>query len=225
MKKVVEKIMALMLMMGVMITSSSMVAMAAPAETQTTETLQVEGIDQFFSKNVDGTMSFDSMAASMSGYNQTTVDFVQENVDMINQLVVTKGVSIADDYSVTICTDNNQLGSKAARTMARAKGQSKVVVWATGMVLVYMNTSETNDLYSALSKVGAGCTLLGIVPTLIAAKAIISQACSVGIYVASVSIVAYQSQINQVRKNGTGIIMYVAPMPDGIGSSVSFGAQ
>ena len=35
----------------------------------------------------------------------------------------------------------------------------------------------------------------------------------------------YKAQINQVKSKGTGIIMYVTPMPDGVGSTATFGAQ
>ncbi len=140
-------------------------------------------------------------------------------------MVISQGATIADDYSVTLYTDTRSSNVKSARTSARAKGQSKVVVWATGMVLVYMNSAEASDLSSAITKAGIGCTLSGIIPFLLTAKPLISQACSIGLYVAGVAIVSYQVQIDKVRASGKGIIMYVAPMPDGIGSSVSFGSQ
>lgn len=224
MKKLVKRALALVLFVTVIV-SSSIGTMAAPAENTTSETLQLEGIEKYFSKNVDGTMSFDNIRAYSEGYNQATINFIQKNVEEINEMVISQGVTIADDYSVTLYTDTQSSNVKGARASTRAKGQSKVVVWATGMVLVYMTSTEANDLYNALGKVGIGCTLAGIIPFLVAAHAIISQACSAGLYVASVAIVGYQAQIAQVKKSGKGIIMYVAPMPDGIGSSVSFGSQ
>lgn len=224
MKKLVKKALAIVLFVTI-IASSSISTMAAPAKKTTSETLQLDGIEKYFSRNVDGTMSFDSIKSYSEGYSQSTINFVQKNVELINEMVISQGATIADDYSVTLYTDTQSSNMKGARASARAKGQSKVVVWATGMVLVYMTSTEANDLYNALGKVGIGCTLAGIIPFLAAAHAIISQACSASLYVASVAIVRYQAQIAQVKKSGKGIIMYVAPMPDGNGSSVSFGSQ
>ena len=137
----------------------------------------------------------------------------------MNELV-SQGYVINDDFSMDI-----YINKSSGKNMLRAvRGQSKVVVWATGMVLVYMTNVEANDLYNTLGKVGAWITLSGIIPYLLKSKEIISEACGVALFVGGVSIVLYQAQINQARKNGTGIIMYVAPLPDG-GTSVAFGAQ
>lgn len=57
------------------------------------------------------------------------------------------------------------------------------------------------------------------------AKPLLSKACAASATVAGLQLSLYKSQINQVKKNGTGIIMYVAPMPDGMGNQITFGAQ
>lgn len=108
---------------------------------------------------------------------------------------------------------------------SRARGQSKVEIWATGMVLVYLNSDEANDLYNLVGNLNFVGTLYDGAGLLTVAKPRISYACNVASYVAGIWISSYKAQINQAKSNGTGIIMYVAPMPDGIGSTTSFGAQ
>ena len=63
MKKRVTKLVALLLV-GAMTLGTGLVSMAAPLETQSEEVLMTEGIEKFFIKNVDGTMSFDANGAS-----------------------------------------------------------------------------------------------------------------------------------------------------------------
>ena len=60
MKKLVKKALAIVLFVTI-IASSSISTMAAPAKKTTSETLQLDGIEKYFSRNVDGTMSFDSI--------------------------------------------------------------------------------------------------------------------------------------------------------------------
>lgn len=192
--------------------STSAVALAAPIE-ETEKVIDVEGIEQFFSKNDDGTMSMDAKQAREAGYSEYTIQFVQSNIDGINEAVRTQGAVIDDDFKATIYFSTS-----------RARGQSKVETWATGMVLVYMNNAEADDLYNTIDNLGWLGTLAGLAGLLTVSKPIISQACGISSFVAAVAIGLYKAQINQVKKNGTGIIMYVAPLPNG-GSSVTFGAQ
>ncbi|MCI5934139.1 MAG: hypothetical protein MRZ65_01305 [Lachnospiraceae bacterium] len=203
--------------------SSSIVALAAPTES-TREENDVEGIERFFAKEENGTMSLNVEMAKADGYSDKAIQFVLSNIENINELVLTQGVHIDENYSVTIYNESSANNSGLSRAARAVKGQSKVVVWATGMVLVYMNTSEVNDLYNTIDNLGWVCTILSILGYVTTARPILSQACNAAAFVGGVTISLYKSQINQVKKNGTGIIMYVTPMPDG-GSSVSFGAQ
>lgn len=213
MKKRVTKLVALLLV-GVMTLGTGLVSMAAPLETQSEEVLMTEGIEKFFTKNVDGTMSFDANGASLAGYNDLTVEFVNENVENINNAVRNEGAILDDDFKVTIYVNGS-----------RARGQSKVEVWATGMVLVYMNTAEIDDLYRILTINNKAYNLASTVSDLITAKGIIVKACSVSSKIGLLQIYLYKAQINKVKSKGTGIIMYVTPMPDGVGSTATFGAQ
>ncbi len=213
MKKRVTKLVALLLV-GVMTLGTGLVSMAAPLETQSEEVLMTEGIERFFAKNVDGTMSFDADGASLAGYNDLTVGFVNENVENINNAVRNEGAILDDDFKVTIYGNG-----------ARAKGQSKVEVWATGMVLVYMNTTETADFEKVLTATKGVCNLIQMASKLGASKFIILKACEKSAQVQVLQITLYKAQVQQVKSNGTGIIMYVTPMPNGIGSTATFGAQ
>lgn len=86
MKKFVKRALALVLFVTV-IASSNIGTMAAPAENSTSETLQLEGIEKYFSKNVEE----------------------------INEMVISQGATIADDYSVTLYTDTQSSNVKSAR--------------------------------------------------------------------------------------------------------------
>ncbi len=55
--------------------STSAVALAAPIE-ETEKVIDVEGIEQFFSKNDDGTMSMDAKQAREAGYSEYTIQYV-----------------------------------------------------------------------------------------------------------------------------------------------------
>lgn len=212
MKKFMKKLLSLVLV-GATILSMSTVALAAPAE-ELVNVIDVEGIERFFFKNGDGTMSMDAEQAREAGYSEYTIQFVQGNIDRINEAVRTDGAIIDDDFKATIYF-----------VSSRARGQSKVEIWATGMVLVYLNTDEANDLYNLVDNLNFVGTLYDGASLLTVAKPRISYACNVASYVAGIWISSYKAQINQAKSNGTGIIMYVAPMPDGIGSTTSFGAQ
>lgn len=212
MNNLVKKLLSLILICAMMV-STSAVAMAAPDE-DSTEPIYVEGIEEFFSKNEDGTMSLDVSSAQAAGYTDRSVEFILGNINEINNMVRTQGAYINDDFVATLYFSST-----------RAKGQSKIEYWATGMVLVYMTDAEADDLYHTIDRLNWVGILLDLVKYLTSAKSIISQACNIGSKFSNIQIGSYKAQIDQVRKNKTGIIMYVAPLPDGIGTSISFGAQ
>ncbi len=213
MKKRVTKLVALLLV-GAMTLGTGLVSMAAPLETQSEEVLMTEGIEKFFIKNVDGTMSFDANGASLAGYNDLTVEFVNENVENINNAVLNEGAILDDDFKVTIYVNGS-----------RARGQSKVEVWATGMILVYMNSVEVKDLSSVLDSTARLYTIASVMKELSAAYPIISKACQASQVIGLIQISLYKIQIRNLTAQGRGIIMYVSPLPDGISSTVTFGAQ
>lgn len=46
---------------------------------QTAEINSIEGLDQYLSKNQDGTISLDESVAQDAGYTQEAIAYVQEN--------------------------------------------------------------------------------------------------------------------------------------------------
>lgn len=212
MKKFSKRLLSLVLV-GATILSMSTVALAAPAE-ETANVIDVEGIERFFSKNEDGTMSMNAERAREAGYSEYTIQFVQGNIDGINEAVQTQGAVIDDEFKMTIYFAST-----------RARGQSKVEIWATGMVLIYMNNEQADDLYNALANLHPLTILANVLSKLTKAQSVLGQACRIAAFVANLQVVSYKAQIGQVKSNGTGIIMYVTPMPDGVGSMASFGAQ
>lgn len=215
MHKKVKKLIGVF-MAGVMLFSTSIVAFAAePSETETTGTISVEGIEEFFSKNADGTMSLNVLGAQNAGYSDDTIQFVLENIEFMNEAVRTEGAYINDDFAITFYFAVSRA----------AKGQSKVEFWATGMMLIYMNTEEIDELYYFIDDLGWVGTALGVISLLSVAKPIMSQACALSSTFAAIQLSLYKSQIRQVKQNGTGIIIYVAPTPDLIGNYITFGAQ
>lgn len=212
MKNLVKRLLSFILICAIMV-STSAVVMAAPAE-DSTELIYVEGIEEFFSKNADGTMSLDVNSAQSAGYTERSIEFILGNIEEINNMVRTQGAYINDDFVATLYFSSS-----------RAKGQSKIEYWATGMVLVYMTDAEADDLYHTIDRLSWVGTLLNLIKHLTTAKPIISKACGAVAQLNNLLIGSYKAQIDQVRKNKSGIIMYVTPLPDGIGTSISFGAQ
>ena len=212
MKKIVKRLLSLVLV-GATILSMGMVAAAALVE-EPANVIDTEGIEKFFSKNGDGTMSMDAEQAREAGYSEYTIQFVQGNIDGINEAVKSEGAIIDDDFKATIYFASS-----------RARGQSKIETWATGAVLVYMNNEQADDLYNALANVHPLTILANMLSKLTKAQSILGQACRIAAFVANLQVVSYKAQIGQVKSNGTGIIMYVIPLPDGIASTANFGAQ
>lgn len=213
MKNLMKKLLSLILI-GTMIFSTSAVVTAAPADKVPAEPIYVDGIEEFFSKNADGTMSLDVNSAQAAGYTERSIEFILGNIEEINDMVLTQGAYINDDFVATLYFSSS-----------RAKGQSKVEYWATGMILVYMTDVEAKDLYDTITSLSWFGNLFDLLSNLDEAYPILAKACSIAAAVANLAIGSYSYQINQARSNGTGIIMYVTPMPDGIGSSATFGAQ
>ncbi len=91
MRKIVKRLLSLVLA-GATILSMGMVAAAAPVE-EPANVIDVEGIERFFSKNADGTMSMDAEQAREAGYSEYTIQFVQGNIDGINEAVKSEGES------------------------------------------------------------------------------------------------------------------------------------
>ena len=81
-----------MILAGVMLFSTGVVTQAAPA--QTAEIDSIEGLDQYLSKNQDGTISLDESAAQDAGYTQEAIAYVQENISYMNDMARTKGAYI-----------------------------------------------------------------------------------------------------------------------------------
>ena len=162
-------------------------------------------------KRVGQNVSLRNVSSSWSEY---TIQFVQGNIDGINEAVKSEGAIIDDDFKATIYFASS-----------RARGQSKIETWATGAVLVYMNNEQADDLYNALANVHPLTILANMLSKLTKAQSILGQACRIAAFVANLQVVSYKAQIGQVKSNGTGIIMYVIPLPDGIASTANFGAQ
>ena len=179
-------------------------------------------IEKFFYKNNDGTMTFDENSARDAGFTSEYIKLVKNNVAIINYNIINNNAVLADDFSVTLYINGAKDNVKKLNAV---RGQSKIVVQATGLVMVYMNTAEIDDLIHVLDINNDIYSLMGAVGFLSRAKTIVERACGLGAFVGYIQIKSYKAQIKQVRKNGTGIIMYVAPMPDGVNSSVWFGAQ
>ena len=64
-----------MVLAGVMLFSTGVVTQAAPV--QTAEINSIEGLDQYLSKNQDGTIRLDESAAQDAGYTQEAIAYVQ----------------------------------------------------------------------------------------------------------------------------------------------------
>ena len=95
-----------MVLAGVMLFSTGVVTQAAPV--QTAEINSIEGLDQYLSKNQDGTISLDESAAQDAGYTQEAIAYVQENISYMNDMARTKGAYIDDQFKMiylTYCTD------------------------------------------------------------------------------------------------------------------------
>lgn len=88
-----------------------------------------------------------------------------------------------------------------------------------------MNNEQADDMYNALANVHPLTILANMLSKLTKAQSILGQACRIAAFVANLQVVSYKAQIGRVKSNGTGIIMYVIPLPDGIASTANFGAQ
>ena len=215
--RLVRKIMAIVLV----VLMSLGTPLIASAKTQ--EYNSDSSIEEFFCRNDDGTMTFDEIGAENAGFSCDYIKVVKNNVAIINECINNGDAVLSGDYSVTIYPDNSKRSS--GRMLRAVRGQSKVVMQATGLVMVYMNSAEADDLYNTLGRLGHAYSIVGIIGWLTTAAPILSQACSMCSAVGYIQVTSYRTQIQQVRKSGRGIIMYVAPMPDGVNSSVWFGAQ
>ena len=76
--------------------------MTQAAPVQTAEINSIEGLDQYLSKNQDGTISLDESVAQDAGYTQEAIAYVQENISYMNDMARTKGAYIDDQFKMIL---------------------------------------------------------------------------------------------------------------------------
>lgn len=187
-----------LLMAMVMAISFNMVVLAAPVEEEN-NTLYVDGINQFFSKNFDGTMTFDMIGAENAGYTEDAIDFVAGNVALINELILTEGAILGDDFSATLYLNTNRA----------ARGESKVVINPYGPTQIYMNSEEAHEVWSVISAMSTVVDLIDIISDLNVAKGIVQKAIDAAYYLGSLQIGLYKAQLRTAESSGKGIVINV----------------
>lgn len=60
-------------------------------------------------------MKFDKEAARGAGYTNETIEYVSGNVDGINDMILTQGAILADDFSATIYMKSNRAAKVKVR--------------------------------------------------------------------------------------------------------------
>lgn len=138
-----------MMLAGVMLFSTGVVTQAAPA--QNTEIDSIEGLDQYLSKNQDGTIILDEFAAQDAGYTEEAIAYVQENISYMNDMVRTKGAYIDDQFKMIY----------SESPMTRARGVNKVEMLWNGNVAIYMDSDAAQEYIDAMLAIGDGMESVG----------------------------------------------------------------
>ena len=125
--------------------------MTQAAPVQTAEINSIEGLDQYLSKNQDGTISLDESAAQDAGYTQEAIAYVQENISYMNDMARTKGAYIDDQFKMIY----------AEGPMTRARGVNKVEMLWNGNIDIYMDSDQAEVYVDGVEKAIAEAEKLG----------------------------------------------------------------
>lgn len=155
-------------------------------------------------------MKFDKEAARGAGYTNETIEYVSGNVDGINDMILTQGAILADDFSATIYMKSNRA----------AKGESKVVAWPYGPVQIYMNSEEAAEISEVLEGLSWVCGILSLISLSKKAKPILGEACGVASFIGGILISMYTAQLRVAEKGGKGIVLN-AQQADSSGTNVA----
>lgn len=164
------------------------------------------GMEQFLSKNIDGTISLNATAALAANYDERLVFGVQENLARINEGVLA-GTTYVDNSFIahTYNTDIMPLSTLA-------QGESKIETTWYGDTFIYMNSDEADCLYALFSGVSNTCGELLVAldrfptdPDTTRVHDYIT--CAVAIV--GISALIYSNLVYNAKAPGTGIIWYI----------------
>ncbi|MFQ6879419.1 MAG: hypothetical protein ACLRS1_06515 [Oscillospiraceae bacterium] len=180
-----------MVLAGVMLFSTGVVTQAAPV--QTAEINSIEGLDQYLSKNQDGTISLDESAAQDAGYTQEAIAYVQENISYMNDMARTKGAYIDDQFKMIY----------AEGPMTRARGVNKVEMLWNGNIDIYMDSDQAEVYVDGVEKAIAEAEKLGGIVSLIVPM----LGLPIGVSILDAYLILNMAKM--AKSAGTGIIMHI----------------
>lgn len=118
--------------------SIAFLAFPSPANAAATEASPIpesmRGMDAYLHREADGTITLNTVAAKQGGYSSETIDRVSNNLSEMNEMVSNGAVS------------DNTFAVTAFGKVSRAGGQSKVVRHWTGLVEIYLNSADAEQL-------------------------------------------------------------------------------
>lgn len=149
-------------------------------------------MEQYFSLSNEGLIVFDEVEAQQDGVNQNLISSVANQIDKMNELVLSGDAYVTDDYSVV-----------QYFSFSRATGENKVVTHWWGLTEIYMDSSKADKLYNDLSSIGGNFTDSTY-------ESIFEGAgVNIALYLLSAYYINYSWQVGQAKASGKGIIMNI----------------
>lgn len=167
--------------------------MTQAAPVQTAEINSIEGLDQYLSKNQDGTISLDESVAQDAGYTQEAIAYVEENISYMNDMARTKGAYIDDQFKMIY----------AEGPMTRARGVNKVEMLWNGNIDIYMDSDQAEVYVDGVEKAIAEAEKLGGIVSLIVPM----LGLPIGVSILDAYLILNMAKM--AKSAGTGIIMHI----------------
>lgn len=164
------------------------------------------GMEQFLSKNVDGTVSLNTAAALAANYDEQLVFGVQENLARINEGVLSGNTYVDNSFIA------HSYNSDIMPLSTLAQGRSEIETTWYGDIFIYMNSDEAECLYQAFDSVSSTCGNLLIALDRMPSDPDANKVhdyITAAVAIVGVSALIYRNLVGNAKAPGTGIVWYI----------------